>query len=540
MKRKALFFSISCVLASTMIAVSCILVNQRNNRLDKIEGDDDFYTITINPEDVTSSIPYATGDFQVRTDQLDNPINLKYAQVSRNLDPNLLILESKGNGKIFNYIGENSEIRGMNSITIKGPSSDKFTVKWGYAEEGEIIYERFETSDVSPEGVEFEFGYDKPNYFLIQTSESFNYSCSISQIIIKYGRECEAGTDPYAQVGKMKYKRHDDVYWCEGFIDEDDPENPTTLTFPSTIKGLPVTVLSSFASNYDIETLDLRGSNINELWTNSFSNCINLDTILGFEQITSFRYSCLQGTKLSGTLTFGDGLIRLEGSAFYACNSLEHVVFSDSDTPSYIDNGAFNWCSNIRTCKLGKYFDSGYPEFYGDFKLESFITAEDSVYYKTIDGILYRKSGENLVLVQIPAHNAAENYVMPNNVVSVDSEFAGNCDVLKTFTYNDVVTYSGAEAFEGCTTLEAVTFGANMYELSRSSFRNCSALTTIDIPVSVNRIDTDVFDGCTSLATFNYAGTVEQWGLINIYDDSWHTSCPATKVICTNGEIALS
>ena len=538
MKRKALFFSISCVLASTMIAVSCILVNQHNNRLDKTKGDDDFYTITINPEDVTDAISYVNGVFQVRTDQLDNPINLQFEQVFRVTEPqDAIYLGSNGVGKIFNYIGTNSEIRGMNSIIIKG-ANDPFTVKWGWADGEEIVYEDKTWDYARPEGTEFSFNNEKPNYFLIESGNK--YPDMIYQIIIKYGRECEAGTDPYAQVGKMKYKRHGDVYWCEGFINESDPENPTTLTFPSTIKGLPVTVLNGFGSNYDIETLDLRDSNINELWTYSFSNCTSLETILGFEQITSFRNSCLQGTKIGGTLEFSDGLMILEGSAFYGCDDIGHVIFSDLCTPTSIDNGAFNWCEGVKTCRLGKNFNGGYPEFYGDMVLESYITAEDSVYYKAIDGILYRKSGEDLALVQIPTHNATENYVMPNTVCSVDSEFAENCNVLKTFTYNDVVTYSGAEAFEGCTTLEAVTFGANMYELSRSCFRNCSALTTINIPVSVNRIETNVFNGCTSLATFNYAGTVEQWGLITIDGDSWHASCPATKVICTNGEIALS
>ena len=70
----------------------------------------------------------------------------------------------------------------------------------------------------------------------------------------------------------------------------------------------------------------------------------------------------------------------------------------------------------------------------------------------------------------------------------------------------------GGSAFEDCTSLQSVMFekGTQLktieggYQGRRSAFYNCTSLTKIEIPASVETIGNNIFDGCTSLQTVTF------------------------------------
>lgn len=104
--------------------------------------------------------------------------------------------------------------------------------------------------------------------------------------------------------------------------------------------------------------------------------------------------------------------------------------------------------------------------------LKEFIVDENDSNYKTIDGVLYSKSGTSLI--RYPA---------------------GKTD--KTFTIPDSVKYINPYAFEGATNLESVY---NVQDIDSSHiFENCTSLKNVEISSAVDEMNTSVFSNCTSL-----------------------------------------
>ena len=79
--------------------------------------------------------------------------------------------------------------------------------------------------------------------------------------------------------------------------------------------------------------------------------------------------------------------------------------------------------------------------------------------------------------------------------------------------------------------------GAPVTKIANEAFKR-SAITSIIIPDRVTSIGNYAFVGCTSLTDITFNGTEEQWNAIEKGSD-WNFSVPATKVVCTDGEVSL-
>lgn len=75
--------------------------------------------------------------------------------------------------------------------------------------------------------------------------------------------------------------------------------------------------------------------------------------------------------------------------------------------------------------------------------------------------------------------------------------------------------------------------------IAESAFEGCSSLTAITIPASVTSIGMHAFKGCSSLTAINYSGTIGQWQEITL-DDEWNKNVPTKEVSCTGGPVKIS
>ena len=66
-----------------------------------------------------------------------------------------------------------------------------------------------------------------------------------------------------------------------------------------------------------------------------------------------------------------------------------------------------------------------------------------------------------------------------------------------------------------------------------------SKLVSIEIPASVTYIESNAFNNSTSLETIKFKGTISEWNSVSIGDEDVFKNVPATKVICTDGEVTL-
>ena len=159
-----------------------------------------------------------------------------------------------------------------------------------------------------------------------------------------------------------------------------------------------------------------------------------------------------------------------------------------------------------------------------------------------------------------------ESVEIPNSVTNIGNRVFSGCSSLKKVTIPDTVTSMGNNVFTSCSKLEynvkdnikylgntknpylylfSVTYSGTTVEIdsncrfiSESAFRNFTTLESVIIPDTVTSIGQGAFQGCSSLAGIEFNGTTTQWNNITKYY-GWNYNVPATKVICSDGEVEL-
>ena len=129
------------------------------------------------------------------------------------------------------------------------------------------------------------------------------------------------------------------------------------------------------------------------------------------------------------------------------------------------------------------------------------------------------------------------NLIIPDGVETIKDHMFENCDGLESVTIRDSVTTIGEGAFYGCGGLTSVTIGNSVTTIGKRAFAWCD-LTSITIPDSVTTIGIYTFEGCYNLTSITFTGTVEEWKAIE-KGKYWNDTVPATKVVCSDGEVAL-
>ena len=95
----------------------------------------------------------------------------------------------------------------------------------------------------------------------------------------------------------------------------------------------------------------------------------------------------------------------------------------------------------------------------------------------------------------------------------------------------------GNEAFQH-SRITSIVVSDSVTSIGDRAFRFCGNLTSIEIPDSVTSIGDYAFAYCYSLTSITFNGKVEEWNAIS-KDYDWNFDGPATKVVCSDGEVAL-
>ncbi len=556
MKRKVVFLSLGCILSCTAIAVSCIVVNNMKS-VYKLKGTDDYYSITIDAADITTSTTQVVeGSFSVTTDQLHNPINLKFELATYDTSSGGIYLSSNEDGIIYNFIGENSEIRGMNSITIKG-ANDPFLVEWGYEVDSVVKYESKEWNYAGPdEGHIYDFGGDKPNYFRIKSGSGSGPSL-LYQIIIKYGTDCQEGVNPYRTFDGIKYKKvNNDHFAVVGF----SGSSFANVSLQSTIEGLPVNEICKEAFKDKPALASINLDNIEVVRPQAFEGCNNLTTVGSLLKMKSIGYNAFNTTAITGDLIFGDDLELIDDTAFYSV-PMDTVTFSDDCVNPDIEDSAFRANSELTSMHIGSQFGSGfYCDFYNMPKLTTITIGAGNTMFEINGGALIKD--EHLLMTFIN-NSSYTSWVMPNSVTDAFDYFAYGNSHLTSFTFNENITWItnnafqnatalktvviggniniiGYNAFDGCAALDTVTFSSDIADdltIRSDTFKNCTSLTSLTLPNRLYYLDA-AFEGCSNLTTFTFDGTKDEWNSITKVS-GWNSGLAATEVICSDGSLPL-
>ena len=223
-----------------------------------------------------------------------------------------------------------------------------------------------------------------------------------------------------------------------------------------------------------------------------------------------------------------DSVMEIHSHAFDKCKKLEHVSIPESI--DLIDEFIFNGCINLTSLYIPKaireiphqdYF------FVGLTNLKSINVSEENENYKSIDGVLFNKSGDALICY--PLGKKCKNYVIPEGVVSIGRKTIINAEsitfplsinkidsfrfwknsYLKSITIPSHIKTIGDKAFFECENLSEVTIENGVKIIEDCAFCNCKKLEKVTIPDSVTMIEESAFASCSSLREVNGLGKID-------------------------------
>jgi len=235
------------------------------------------------------------------------------------------------------------------------------------------------------------------------------------------------------------------------------------------------------------------------------------------DSITSIRYKLFRGCRNLESIEIPSSIISIDYEAFYGCSALKSITIPENVTS--IGNNAFVCCSSLPYINV----------------------SESNLNFKSVDGVLFNKAGN--VLIQYPSGNSRTYYNIPDSVISIKNNAFGcssaliyinvsesnlNYKSIDGVIYNktgtelirypegnsrtfykipDSVTSVGDYAFFNCENLAEIEIPYSVNMIKYSAFAGCSSLLSMTIPQSVSSIKDNVFSKCSALSHVCFLGT---------------------------------
>lgn len=254
------------------------------------------------------------------------------------------------------------------------------------------------------------------------------------------------------------------------------------------IKGTSLTSIVFPARSLTLESKTFE--NVSTLENVTFTDSAN-DLVL--------NETVFKGTNVSA-LDFGNRVITFKKAALQKLTTLTSVTFGENAVIKQAEDEVFMGTS-LTTVELPAVQDVskfGNGMFGGIATLTSFTLAQANTTHQVIDGVLYAKDGDNLILVQVPAgkFGSEDTFNLPDNVVSI-----------KRYAFEGVsldTIYTSADS--KLATLEQQCFG--YYSTSGELY--CK-VKTIVLPATLTSVNKNAFQNCKNLTTINFRGSADVW-----------------------------
>ena len=283
----------------------------------------------------------------------------------------------------------------------------------------------------------------------------------------------------------------------------------------------------------------------------AFKDCYDLESVTIPTSVKSIGYSAFHNCEKLQSVTIPNSVTSIGMETFSDCSSLQSVTIPNSVTS--IGNYAFSGCSSLESVTIPTSVTSiGNNAFEKCSSLTSIIVEEGDTYYDSrnnCNAIIETKSN-TLIL-------GCKNTIIPNSVTSIGANAFDGCSSLESVTIPNSVTSIGGAAFSGCSSLQSVTIPNSVTSIDYAAFSYCSSLQSITIPNSVTSIGNHVFSGCSSLASatipnsvttisdyaFNYCSNLQSITIPNsvtsIGDDAFYRCSSLQSVTIPNSVTSI-
>lgn len=381
------------------------------------------------------------------------------------------------------------------------------------------------------------------------------------------------------------------------------PESVTTLTkgaFYSCIKLTTVNIPSGVKAIeqslfYECESLTslVIPQGVTSIGEYAFNSCSGLTTLIIPNGVTSIAYDAFANCTGLVSMTIPSGVTTIDEDLFYGCSGLTSVSIPDSVTS--IGMYAFFGCSALTSidlpdslttigelaffeCKsLTSILIPASVTFIGDNAfgacnaLIQFGVADDNTLFSTVDGVLFSKDKDTLLVYP---NAKATAYEIPEGTTTIKNEAFVRCVNLATVTIPASVSSLGAYAFSGCdaltqfivvdensffSTVDDVLYSKNkdtlliypnakatIYDIpegttaiGKAAFSEANTLTSVHIPSSVVWIGEGAFSYSKSLVAVNIPSGVTSLPLATFFRCTGLTEITIPSTVTSIGEIAF-
>ena len=200
------------------------------------------------------------------------------------------------------------------------------------------------------------------------------------------------------------------------------------------------------------------------------------------------------------TITLPEGITTIGDLAFRNCTKLKEVIIPESVIA--IGEEAFGNCNGLKsiTIPVGV-TELGKNPFLVCENLTEITVADGNPVLEVIDGVLFKKDGEEKQLVTYPAAFTAAEYTVPAGVTAIGDDAFWFCENIQSVVLSEGVKTIGEYSFARCRGLTNVTLPDTLTDIGIYAFSNCSKLPSMVIPEGITVLKEGVFQDCTKLTS---------------------------------------
>ena len=263
-------------------------------------------------------------------------------------------------------------------------------------------------------------------------------------------------------------------------------DNPyiQVVTVPASVKAIKENAFSGSA----LYSITLEGAE--SIGDSAFADCADLTYVNLPDTLMQVGTDAFQNCPALLSIDIPDQVTVLEEGVFDGCEWLTEVSL-----PAGLETiraGAFRDCSHLESVSLGAAVNEiASDAFEGCGALAAFTVSGSNMYYKSADGVLFNKSGTQLILY--PEGKRDSTYRIPAGVTAIAAG-AMRCSQMRTLELDSELTTIGAGALCGSIMLETVDFNSSLSAIGVNAFDGCVNLTDITLPESVKKAGAEAFD----------------------------------------------
>ena len=291
-----------------------------------------------------------------------------------------------------------------------------------------------------------------------------------------------------------------------------------SIVSESDLQGYNSIGYKAFASDRQLKEIHLPDCII-EIYPQAFLNCTSLQKVSISKSIIAIGRGAFNGCislrelsiKSNPNYTVSNGsLIEKNNKVMLRHLNTDERTISILDGVKHIQKKAIerSEVESIIIPKSVELIDE--DAFYLTMSLQRIEVEETNKIYRSFDGVLHSKNGEELI--RYPQGKKDIAYYLEDGVKRIGRKAFSCATSLVSITFAGTIKEIGENAFEYCVGIENIMIPRSVETIGERAFQYCEKLISVMLPQGIIRIGDCAFLGCKMLKTMSIPRSVKEIG----------------------------